>query len=631
MRLQWTQSMGRNATTYRVAAIAFILNGVALGQLADGWRRIGNTVFDAGLSSAAGGAATRVWFSADGSILYTRTAGGAVYGTEDFETWKAAPSLEPPTPVEAQSIRRPEGAVALRSGRGSREARIYAFGRYAFRSDDGGQSWTNLTAWRDGSIVGEGLSDLAVSPVRSDEVVLAAATGIWRSADGGLSWSGLNEGLPNLPVRRLFAAPAGTRGLRAMLAGAVEGLTLAVEWAPGERQAWRLTEIPELTAEGSLRLALAAIFSTAVTAVRQQGEWIYAGTADGRLLASSDGGRSFRGFGLPAGAAVERIWVDPNDARLAIAGLSRGAARVLKTQNGGVFWDDLSGDLPGGVFGVAADRATGAVYAATEKGVYLTFADLLRAAPGANWTRLSEGLPERPARDVMLDARGYQLYAAIDGFGVYATAAPHRRRDPKIFHAADGEERPAAPGALLSVAGLRVNQARVAGLTAPVLSATDTESQILVPFEARGEVLELLLDGRSFGVPLRAVAPAIFLDKDGAPLVLDGESGVVLDAMRPARSGARLQILASGLGAVKPEWPTGMAAPLENPPQVTAPVRVYLDRTPLEVTRAVLAPGYIGFYLLEVEIPRLVNFGPAELFVETGGQQSNRVRVYIEP
>ena len=622
--------MGRNATGYRLAAIAFVLNGVALGQLADGWRRIGNTVFDAGLASPAGGAATRVWFSADGTTLYARMANGLVFRTTDFEAWKAAPAVEPAAPLEVQAARRPEGAVALRAGR-SRDPRIYAVGRYAFRSDDGGQSWTNLTAWRDGSILGEGLADLAVSPTRNDEVVVAAATGIWRSVDGGMSWSGLNEGLPNLPVRRLFRAPEGTRGVQAMLAGAVEGLTLGVEWAPGERQSWRLTEIPELAAEGSLRLALAAVFSTAVTAVRQQGEWIYAATADGRLLASSDAGRSFRGFALPPGARVERIWVDRTDARLAIAGLSRGPARVLKTQNGGAFWDDLSGDLPVPVYGLAADRATGAVYAATESGIYLTFADLLRAAPGANWTRLSEGLPAGRAHDVMLDPRGYQLYAALDGYGVFATAAPHRRRDPKIFHAADGGERPAAPGALLSVAGLRVSQARVAGLPAPVLSASDAESQILVPFEARGDNLELSLDGRSFGVPLRAVAPAIFLDKDGAPLVLDAESGVVLDAMRPARSNSRLQILASGLGAVKPEWPTGVAAPLENPPRVAAPVRVYLDRTPLDVTRAVLAPGYVGFYLLEVEIPALVNFGPAELYLETGGQQSNRVRVYIEP
>ena len=76
---------------------------------------------------------------------------------------------------------------------------------------------------------------------------------------------------------------------------------------------------------------------------------------------------------------------------------------------------------------------------------------------------------------------------------------------------------------------------------------------------------------------------------------------------------------------------TGVAAPLDAPPRVLAPVRVYLDRTPVDVTRATLAPGYIGFYLIEVQLPALVNSGPAELYVDADGRSSNRVPLYIEP
>lgn len=49
------------------------------------------------------------------------------------------------------------------------------------------------------------------------------------------------------------------------------------------------------------------------------------------------------------------------------------------------------------------------------------------------------------------------------------------------------------------------------------------------------------------------------------------------------------------------------------------------------MTRATLAPGYVGFYLIEVQVPRIVDAGPAELYVEADGQVSNRVRVYLEP
>jgi uncharacterized protein (TIGR03437 family) len=81
---------------------------------------------------------------------------------------------------------------------------------------------------------------------------------------------------------------------------------------------------------------------------------------------------------------------------------------------------------------------------------------------------------------------------------------------------------------------------------------------------------------------------------------------------------------------VRPGWPTGLAAPIESPPRVASSVRVYLDRTPLDVTRATLAPGYIGFYLVEVELPKLVNTGTAELYLEVDGQESNRVRIFLD-
>jgi uncharacterized protein (TIGR03437 family) len=113
--------------------------------------------------------------------------------------------------------------------------------------------------------------------------------------------------------------------------------------------------------------------------------------------------------------------------------------------------------------------------------------------------------------------------------------------------------------------------------------------------------------------------------------VLNADSGVLLDAMNPAHSNGRLQILATGFGKVRPDWPAGMAGPADNPPQVVAAVHAYLDRTPLEVTRAVLAPGYIGLYLVEVQLPSMVNAGPAELHLESEGHESNRVRVWLEP
>jgi uncharacterized protein (TIGR03437 family) len=271
---------------------------------------------------------------------------------------------------------------------------------------------------------------------------------------------------------------------------------------------------------------------------------------------------------------------------------------------------------------------------ATGRGVYTARADLNSAGPATPWTPLA-GLPPAPALDVRLDAGGDQLFVAIQGYGVYAALAPHRLGSLRLVNAADFSQRAAAPGSLLSVLGVRVRTARAGELDLPVLAASDTETQIQVPFSARGSSLAMALETSSgsfrLAIPVESVSPAIFVDRDGTPLVLNADTGVLLDVMNTAHSNSRLQILATGLGAVKPDWPAGMPGPFDNPPEVVAPAQAYLDRAPVEVTRAVLAPGYIGLYLVEVQLPSLVNAGPAELYIGSGDQQSNRVRIWIEP
>jgi uncharacterized protein (TIGR03437 family) len=264
----------------------------------------------------------------------------------------------------------------------------------------------------------------------------------------------------------------------------------------------------------------------------------------------------------------------------------------------------------------------------------MTRGELFAAAPATNWTPLA-GLPQARALDVRLDADGNQLFVALEGYGVYAAMAPHRFWNLRVVNAADFSSRPAAPGSLLSVLGGRIRLARAGDLSLPVLAASDLESQLQVPFEASGQALSLALETVQgtfrMALPLETVSPAIFIDRDATPLVLNADTGVILDAMHPARSNGRLQILATGLGKVKPDWPTGRPGPIENPPQVIAPVRAFLDRLPVDVTRSVVAPGYVGLYLVEVQLPAIVNSGPAELYIEAGTERSNPVRIWLEP
>ncbi len=628
------------AATARVAAGLLVLVSLAAGQtevMRPEWRQIGDASVELMLASPAGGPVKAVWFSPDGSTLYVSTEAGRVFETANLQSWRPSTAVRAATPPYAgEAMRLPEADARLVVDPAD-DARVYALGSHLYRSEDGGRSWTDVTGYRDRSVIGDGATDLAISPQDPDQLVVANRFGLWRSMDGGLSWTGLNQSLPSLPVRKIIAVPNGSAGTRIW----VDGVGPAEQEAGSSRQ-WFPVPDPAAERESEVLASYGRTLGVTVTAARGVGETVYAGTADGRIFLSTDGGRNWTLTSSPTLASsppagrVEAIWVDPDEPRVAVAALSGTGPRVLRTTNGGLFWDDLTANLPvAPAFSVTADRASGAVYVATASGLFFTRGDLMSPAPATSWTSLSANLPEAAARDVRLAAGGNQLYVALDGYGVFAAPAPHRPGRLQWVNAADFSTRAAAPGSLLSILGGRVVRAQAGDLNFPVLAASETESQVQVPYEAAGPRVSLNVDvgaGNSIlALPIQNVSPAIFVDRDGAPMLMDADTGLMLNASNTARSGTRIQILAAGLGKVRPNWPTGLPAPLENPPQVLAPVKAFIDRAPVEVTRAVLAPGYVGFYLVELQLPAIVNAGPAELYLAADDQTSNRVRIYLEP
>jgi uncharacterized protein (TIGR03437 family) len=594
-----------------------------------GWRRVGGSAVELALASPATGPVDRVWFSPDGERLYARTHSGKVFETADYEIWTPSAATDVPDSPAPAVARIPEaGSRVVPASFG----RVFALGRQLFRSEDGGRTWANLTAFKDESVIGPGQTSVAASTTNPDHIVAANRFGVWRSMDGGLSWAGLNQFLPNLSVRRILGTPSGAGGTRVEIdgIGAAELKPGAAVWTP-------IRDIARDLEDATLR-SYAARVNADVRSIALSGTNVYLGTGDGRILLSRDSGANFEATSAQASGPVERIWADPTRPVVALAAIGGGAGNhVLRTTNGGLFWDPLdSASLPNApAHGIFGERAGGAVYVATDRGVYWARVDLDAAAVAApNWIRLSDSLPDAPAADVRLDPAGVQLYAAIDGYGVYAAAAPHRARSFRIVSAADLSTRPAAPGSLLSVVGGRVNSARGGNLEYPVLAAGDDASQIQVPFAATGPNVVLALDtgigAQRIGLQVLPVSPVIFVGTDGAPMLQDAQSGLLLDGRNPARPSARVQVFATGLGRVRPDWPTGLAAPMDGPPAVVANVRAFLNGAPVPVLRATMAPGFIGFYQIELQLPTVNNSGPAELYITADGVESNRVQLLIE-
>lgn len=630
--------MGRKATVVLAAWVGALF--ASPGVWAEDWVRLGNSAIDFSLAGLATGAVERVWYAPQGDGLFIQTKSGKIYQTNDFELWRPVTAGVVP-PLPSQSVfKLPEPGARTRTATGQSPV-SFAFGQYVYRSTDGGASWDNLTAAKAtgglASIIGPGLKDLAISPKDEDEVVVAGEDGVFRTLDGGKSWSGLNDTLPNLPPARIRNVPSGDQSLQLEVPGA-----RVIEWVAGEKQAWRPSNSQDAVKDLKLRLALTSTTGATVTTVQVAGDTVYTGTADGRISVTDKG--VTQNASITGGAPVQGFWVDPQDSRIALAILGartspvggEPATHVLVTLNGGVFWDDMTANLPdAAATGIAADRQSGAAYVSTTAGVFAADINLNSAARASNWRQLT-GLPAAAATDLKLGPGGNRLWVALEGLGVYSTLAPHRLRDPRVVSSADLVARAAAPGALLSVLGARVDSAQTGNLAVPVLAANDTESQIQIPFNASGDSVALSFGSGSGArvlpaMPLLTASPGIFLNQDGSPVALDAETGLMLDAMNPAHTNSRIQILATGLGQVTPDWPAGLEAPMENSPKVVIPVMAALDRVPVEVTRAVLAPGLVGFYLVEIQVPKIVNYGPAELYIEAGGQSSNRVRIYIEP
>jgi uncharacterized protein (TIGR03437 family) len=582
------------------------------------WRRIGGSTFDAGLASPATGAVTAVWFSPDGGKLTVRTGSGATWESADLNSWSPATITEPrlKQPGASPNLHLPESSARTVVGSGGA---IYALGMNLFRSDDNGLSWTNLTAFRGRSVIGPGQNDIAVSPRDPQTIYVANAWGLWASHDGGLSWSGLNDNLPNLHIKEIISAGN-------TIAVSMDELGPAL-WRPGN-SSW---EFESSTAAEAVRLEQAAVSSrlkATIRALNGAGDTWYAGSTDGRLWVSRDNKSTWTVSPTVAGGPVERIFVDPDQPNIAFAAASGKTRSILRTINAGQFWDDITGGLTEtAAHGIAADRASGAIYVATDRGVFIARADLNALGPVLPWTAVT-GLPNQPAVDVRLS--GTRLYAAIDGYGVFVRSTPQLTGTMRLVSAADQSERAAAPGSLFSIVGRRVQTANAGSLRIPILASSAEESQIQVPFEATGSELSLTLDQIVTSVALKPVSPAIFLDRDGAPMLLDADTGLMMEPRSSLHARSRIQVLATGLGKTEPFWPTAVPAPAENPPAVSASVQAFLNGTPVTVSRATLAPGYVGLYVVELELPALLDAGAAELLLTADGQESNRVRIFLQ-
>lgn len=151
---------------------------------------------------------------------------------------------------------------------------------------------------------------------------------------------------------------------------------------------------------------------------------LYAGTDDGLIQVSEDGGDNWRKIetfpGIPANTRVNMIVADLHDVNTVYAVFNNHRSGdfkpyVLKSTDKGKTWKSISGNLPerGAAFAIRQDHVkSDLLFAGTEFGCFFSIDG------GQNWTKLA-GLPTVAVYDIDIQQRENDVVVATFGRGFY--------------------------------------------------------------------------------------------------------------------------------------------------------------------------------------------------------------------
>jgi uncharacterized protein (TIGR03437 family) len=179
-----------------------------------------------------------------------------------------------------------------------------------------------------------------------------------------------------------------------------------------------------------------------------------------------------------------------------------------------------------------------------------------------------------------------------------------------------------------------------ANLPAPLFYAGAMQVNLQVPWEVAGQsqvALTATLGGRpgpALTVSLAPYSPGIFSTNSqgtGQGDIFDLSYRLV-DSTNPATAGSTyVQIYATGLGAVSNTPRSGSASPGSALAETTTTPLVTIGGAPAPVSFSGLAPGLVGVYQVNVQVPAAASRGAAVPVVLTiGGTPSNTVSMAVQ-
>jgi hypothetical protein len=304
-----------------------------------------------------------------------------------------------------------------------------------FKSIDGGESWTASSA---GLPIDSGnfrtVFGLAHDPQATAPGILYAGidvgsppnvgTELYKSIDGGATW--VPTGMPAVfgGLVAVVLDPSNVAVPQTQRTVYVAGLMSGV-WKSTDGGANFTHMGPPGGLSNQMMMSLALAPSSLNT--------LYAGTGMAGVFKSTDGGGSWTAVttGLPTTMAgvdsIRSLAIHPTDPNVVYAGTN--GSGIYKTTNGGASWSAINNGIPGSnananrVPALAIDHDNPVkVYAGTQGGVYRS------VNGGANWSYYSAGLEDANVQSFLVDPSNPTVLYAGAGDGVFrldqGTCAP---------------------------------------------------------------------------------------------------------------------------------------------------------------------------------------------------------------
>lgn len=235
---------------------------------------------------------------------------------------------------------------------------------------------------------------ILVSPHNSKRLYFASQR-VWRSENRGDGWTPIS---PDLTLNQE---------------------RIALPFYDGKQQSWdNAWDIGAMSNYNTI---------TSLSESPKQEGLVYAGTDDGLIQVTEDGGATWRKFnlgsikGVPSTPFVNDVRADLFDANIVYAALDNHKygdykPYLIKSTDKGKSWFLINGDLPKTLltWRLVQDHVKkDLLFAATEFGVYFT------RNGGKNWMQLKSGIPTISIRDITIQRRENDLVAASFGRGIF--------------------------------------------------------------------------------------------------------------------------------------------------------------------------------------------------------------------